>query len=368
MSKTPTYFDLQINGHVSVRRWEWGGYPGIYDAHRILIAGPTGAGKSSFIEALAGDKKLGISKNQLEGYTQSVTPYELVNASFEGAPICLLDSPGFSDSNISEMEVLNMLKQFLMDYNIKFVHSLLYFCPITDVRLPGSRRKTIEMLRCLVRTQSISTSGGSRSNDGTLTVVTTMWDNVWNERVRERAEGNLAQLRDEIFKDMIEHGAAITQFMNTRDSALEILDTGRSHWVRAPAHAYQEIVDEGPLGQRPHGYFLYQDLVERIANLRQRKTALEYDLAQKETIENEDLKSSLEAAIDDTRRLLTKFEEQLVEFGEPPCALEIKPNISHQVSKDSRSGTSIPNLSRLWVRNRLHHAHVFIKNTFSSNK
>ncbi|PPR07626.1 hypothetical protein CVT24_004185, partial [Panaeolus cyanescens] len=110
----------------------------------ILLAGPTGSGKSSFIEALGNDKSLGISKDQLEGFTQTVTAYHVKNMEFiealgndkslgiskdqlEGftqtvtayhvknmevkgqygtTPVCLLDSPGFSDTNISEMEII----------------------------------------------------------------------------------------------------------------------------------------------------------------------------------------------------------------------------------------------------------------------
>lgn len=61
-----------------------------------------------------------ISKDQLEGFTKAVTPYELVNAGYghgggynNGEKICLLDTPGFSDSNLSELEIIEMVKEWL---------------------------------------------------------------------------------------------------------------------------------------------------------------------------------------------------------------------------------------------------------------
>ncbi|KAF9032777.1 hypothetical protein BJ165DRAFT_1516797 [Panaeolus papilionaceus] len=70
---------LKITGDVSVETVTTSipqdPYPCVY-----LIMGPTGAGKSSFIEAFAGEsQRLLISKNQLSGYTQAVTAYRLVN-------------------------------------------------------------------------------------------------------------------------------------------------------------------------------------------------------------------------------------------------------------------------------------------------
>ncbi|KAF9041675.1 hypothetical protein BJ165DRAFT_1490294 [Panaeolus papilionaceus] len=80
-----------------------------------LIMGPTGAGKSSFIEALAGEScNFLISKDQLSGYTQHVTDYALINVTTSsGNPIHIIDTPGFADTNISELEVITMINEWI---------------------------------------------------------------------------------------------------------------------------------------------------------------------------------------------------------------------------------------------------------------
>ncbi|KAF9031036.1 hypothetical protein BJ165DRAFT_870860 [Panaeolus papilionaceus] len=82
-----------------------------------IIMGPTGAGKSTFIEALAGgSQNLAISSKKLAGFTQHVTAYKLVNVvERSGRVIYLVDTPGFSDSKISEIEVMEMLRDWLKE-------------------------------------------------------------------------------------------------------------------------------------------------------------------------------------------------------------------------------------------------------------
>ncbi|KAF9051300.1 hypothetical protein BJ165DRAFT_1447886 [Panaeolus papilionaceus] len=73
-----------------------------------------------FIEALAGKgQSLGISKDQLAGFTQHVTGYELVNTEMQhpsgkSYPVWLIDTPGFSDSKISELEIVREAKNWLL--------------------------------------------------------------------------------------------------------------------------------------------------------------------------------------------------------------------------------------------------------------
>ncbi|KAF9050631.1 hypothetical protein BJ165DRAFT_1459144, partial [Panaeolus papilionaceus] len=154
--------------------------------------GPTGAGKSSFIEALAGEsQKLSISKDQLAGYTHTVNAYKVVNLTVYGNPVYLLDTPGFSDSKISELEILEMVRKRMNDDGFRYLRGIFYLTPISETRLPGSRRRTIEMLK-----QFLEPNRDLRS----VTFVTTMWDTLHNKRTQMRGESNFAQLRDQICK------------------------------------------------------------------------------------------------------------------------------------------------------------------------
>ncbi|KAF9032052.1 hypothetical protein BJ165DRAFT_1599146 [Panaeolus papilionaceus] len=136
-----------------------------------IIMGPTGAGKSTFIEALAGgSQNLAISSNQLAGYTQRVTAYKLVNIARKQSAraIYLVDTPGFSDSKISEMEVVDMLRDWLKE----------------NCHSPAR-----------------------------------------NERTRSQAEQNFERLKAGVFKGFFGEETDLKRFMGTRTSALQVLDS-----------------------------------------------------------------------------------------------------------------------------------------------
>ncbi|KAF9032047.1 hypothetical protein BJ165DRAFT_861121 [Panaeolus papilionaceus] len=162
-----------------------------------IIMGPTGAGKSTFIEALAGgSQNLAISSNQLAGFTQHVTAYKLVSVvrKVRGRAIYLVDTPGFSDDKISEIEIMEMLTDWLKDNCFADYFTVLFLTPITVTRLPGSRRRTIKML-----TESLGYL------TYTVTIATTMWDTLHSERTCSRAEKTFEQLRAVVFKEFYGH-------------------------------------------------------------------------------------------------------------------------------------------------------------------
>ncbi|KAF9042401.1 hypothetical protein BJ165DRAFT_1349097, partial [Panaeolus papilionaceus] len=162
------------------------------------ILGPTGAGKSRFIEALAGEgQSLGIAKDQLAGFTQEVTGYKVKNAivkwQFLTFTLYLIDTPGFSDSKISELELITKVRKWMTDQRVGRLYGVLYLSPITDTRVPGSKRRTIKMIQSLL--------GGKVFN--CVTIVTTRWDRVCNPQAEMSAETKFVQLRDDIWQVLL---------------------------------------------------------------------------------------------------------------------------------------------------------------------
>ncbi|KAF9055563.1 hypothetical protein BJ165DRAFT_1427118 [Panaeolus papilionaceus] len=106
-----------------------------------------------------------------------------------------------------------MVRRWLEYTNKSYwMNGILYFTPITDTRLRGSQQRTIEMLREFL----------NPIYPGNFLCLTTMWDTLSNERIKQRAEYNFVQLRDGRFK-----GNEIMRFMNTQTSALQILNKNR---------------------------------------------------------------------------------------------------------------------------------------------
>ncbi|KAF9030158.1 hypothetical protein BJ165DRAFT_1520082 [Panaeolus papilionaceus] len=275
----------------------------------VLILGPTGAGKSSFIEALASNTSLGISSNRLEGFTQSITAYQIIDVQRQsGSPIYLVDVPGFSDTKISEMKILSMLQDWKEKSGLDWFDRILYFMPINTPRLPGSQREVLKTFQALT---GINTAEG-------ITVVTTMWDCLWSQMAKQRGEGNFEQLRNEFWKDYIGQKAEILKFHNTLESALSILDHSFQR-VAVPHFELQSLLrSDVPLRKTKFATNIFQGVQSRIRNLHMQLANIQSDLLVASEQGDEQLTECLVPQQEKAQKLLATFEKELLEFGDLP--------------------------------------------------
>ncbi|KAF9050566.1 hypothetical protein BJ165DRAFT_1402265 [Panaeolus papilionaceus] len=119
---------LNLTGTIDVRKVQRGNR-WAPNALKILIIGPTGAGKSSFIEALAGPYSSvnNLSSSQLEGYTQHVSVYEVKRIEWRSSPVYLIDTPGFAVEKISSLEIVNQVQRLMNDNS----------CPLASISTGG---------------------------------------------------------------------------------------------------------------------------------------------------------------------------------------------------------------------------------------
>ncbi|KAF9040958.1 hypothetical protein BJ165DRAFT_1493560 [Panaeolus papilionaceus] len=110
---TQEYRKIKVNGPISIVPIT----PELMKGELVylyILMGPTGSGKSSFIESLAPDQHLDISKDSLESMTQEVNCYQVVNLTNQrSGSIVLMDTPGFLDPRLSEGRIMRMVTESL---------------------------------------------------------------------------------------------------------------------------------------------------------------------------------------------------------------------------------------------------------------
>lgn len=86
----------------------------------------------------------------------------------------------------------------------------------------------------------------------------------------------------------------------------------------ALVEAYYMVEPGRQMHDAPYVDQLYQELLDRIQNAQVQIQSLETELTQPETQASEELVADVEERLGKISRLLTKYEIQLVNFGDPP--------------------------------------------------
>ncbi|PPR03049.1 hypothetical protein CVT24_012437 [Panaeolus cyanescens] len=276
------------------------------------LMGPTGSGKSSFIEALAAPSRgsqgpLGIAKDQLESVTQEVGIYEVQGAAdCFGLCIYIVDTPGFADPKISELEVLKTLRNWRDNCNLNRPINFLYFHPITDIRMPSTKKICME----------ISKSFWGPYNFSSVVLVTSMWNRLKPE-MRDKAEQRFKDISKTYWESCIQGGSTCAKFDNTHESALQVLSKTMeldSIVYRSPslpkAQGYGTISKSGVL--------VVEDMLkDRVARLQQQIQALNEELNDPATRENQELIKILMDNRSSAMGILSRFTDDLNALKSP---------------------------------------------------
>ncbi|KAF9033374.1 hypothetical protein BJ165DRAFT_1598798 [Panaeolus papilionaceus] len=295
------YQGLKTNGPLSVVPVTPEGIKGQI-LYVFLLMGPTGSGKSTFIELLSPDQKLDISKDSLESVTQEVVCYQVVNLMWGSCNVLLVDTPGFLDAKMSESRITKMITVTLDGLNqsaaFVYVH-ILYFQPITDIRMGGSKRNAVKLLRAFAE---------SFRADG-ITVVATMWNHISSSKKMEDVNHQLSDLENEIFVGSDQLGIDVMKFEFSSHSALSILDNFHSGWV----HNEDKLQKMDPQYQS----LIHTNLLGRISNICQQLLTLAEDKQSATAPGREDL-LLLEVVLRDEKvglAALQSFLDDLVAIG-----------------------------------------------------
>ncbi|KAJ3502786.1 hypothetical protein NLJ89_g8729 [Agrocybe chaxingu] len=198
----------------------------------IAFMGPTGSGKSNLIDVLTGQvgsKRLSGSK--LRSCTQDVYAVRLLNHEVYGDRLVFVDTPGFDDTDRSDMEILRMIGKWLQrtyEASIKLA-GIVYLHRITDNRMSGSPHRNLRMFGELC---------GDRATSK-VALVTTMWDRV-NQAIAEKRQ---QELERNYFRELLIRGAIPMRFNNTERAAWNIVDTIIREGDREEILLQEELVE-----------------------------------------------------------------------------------------------------------------------------
>ncbi|KAG9312302.1 P-loop containing nucleoside triphosphate hydrolase protein [Chiua virens] len=161
----------------------------------IAVMGPTGSGKSTFICSASGRETEGVGDG-LKSYTTEVRPIRFYDEE-SGQMVVLVDTPGFDDTYKSDLDILNMISDWLSSSykKHKLLSGILYLHRIMDNRMAGTPLKNLRVFQKLCGKDALDK----------VYLTTTMWDEV-DERVGER---RLEELRSDYWKAMISQGAQV---------------------------------------------------------------------------------------------------------------------------------------------------------------
>lgn len=249
--------------------------------------GLTGAGKSTFISVITGNKNIPIgAAGELDGgmirdthilfnlllvpkidifflpVTEEVQDYLLWythnNTHYE---IHLIDSPGFDDGNLVDTQVLSEIATYVnTTYKLKKrLAGVLYLHDITKAKLGGVGQRNLRMLEKMIGQEEYSN----------CTLVTTKWGCTTNSQDEEQREATLKE-KKKFFGGMLGNGtnerhARMERFHpKTRERALQII-TPYLHNKFTPKISQQMVDPHGPklrLGETEAGKVIADHLEE----------------------------------------------------------------------------------------------------------
>ncbi|KAG8829194.1 hypothetical protein FRC17_007005 [Serendipita sp. 399] len=256
----------------------------------IIVMGPTGAGKSTFIDYAVGGGGNGVG-HHLKSCTDEIG---ISKTTVGNRSIAFVDTPGFNDTNNSDYAILTKIAEFLINANKKGfkLDRLLYLHRISDNRMAGSPLKNLELFASLCGDVAMPS----------VTIVTTMW-----RLVRENvAEQRLKELKATFWDKMIASGGKVEPFRDSRDSALNIALNVQGETT--PLLSHELTVDRRPLNDTEAGITLNRQIKRLIQDRREANRRLQ-EIVDKQT--NPAAKENLLAEMRDIDQKITEAAEKL---------------------------------------------------------
>ncbi|THG96261.1 hypothetical protein EW026_g5536 [Hermanssonia centrifuga] len=247
----------------------------------IAVMGPTGAGKSTFINTASNsDLRVGETLQSCTDKIEFSKSFEL-----EGRMVTLVDTPGFDDTAKSDTEVLNIVcDYFSTEYaNGRLLHGIIYMYRISDNRVSGTAARNLQFYQQLCGPEALSNS----------VIVTNMWGLV-DPKVGANREQELKS-KGNFFKPALDYGAKCLRHDNTTESAHNIIRAMIHNNIPKPFLIQRELIDEKKkVFQTAAGEALLRELAKLEQKHLQEMQELDTEMADALARQDEDAKQELE--------------------------------------------------------------------------
>jgi len=274
------------------------------DDRILAVMGPTGVGKSNFINVAAAGQRDKSVGHELRSKTSGVTA---VRMAAPNDSVVLVDTPGFDDTYKSDSDILKLIASWLEKTYKKDIKltGIIYLHRITDNRMSGSPLKNLRLFNNLCGHDAIRR----------VILASTMW-----EKLPDQNKGTLREeeLKGKYWKDMIARGSTTGRFNNTLESAWDVLKVilDLKETSDDPTLLLQEELVKlaKVLGETAAGRTLYEDLQRQLA--KQKETLKELQQAANGQ-DNKELLEDLEKQCNDAKERVQNMVHQMNEMKIP---------------------------------------------------
>ncbi|GLB39663.1 putative protein with domain-containing protein [Lyophyllum shimeji] len=196
----------------------------------IALVGPTGSGKSHFINTATKQSAVVVG-NDLESCTQDVQAITYPHPDGSGRRVVLVDTPGFDDTERTDYQVLELIANWMKETYQEHITltGLLFFHRITDGRMRGTPLRNLKMFEALCGKEALEN----------VVLMTTMWDEV-NPEVGVARE---TELQDDFWAPVVGQGRRTARFYNTFESAWEAINLCSTNCPQ-PLQLQRELGDQ----------------------------------------------------------------------------------------------------------------------------
>ncbi|TFK28448.1 P-loop containing nucleoside triphosphate hydrolase protein [Coprinopsis marcescibilis] len=180
----------------------------------IIVMGPTGVGKSTFIQKVTMSQDVVVG-HKLKSCTRDLSWHQLPESQtkgFENRRVFLIDTPGFDDTFDDDSQILKRITAWLAkSYSSQMpIAGIVYMNDITQKRMFGSTRMNLTMFQKLCGEESFQK----------VVMATSQWDTLSNESIGTARE---EQLKTNFWKDVLD-GNATYMAMKEEDSLTAIIN------------------------------------------------------------------------------------------------------------------------------------------------